>query len=187
MCDFWPWQWDFHKACPRSSWAQKFTSSPWLHPHQADAALGRDAGGRPPEEWARLLILVSWHVSIWECSAAVHSHTGMNSTHTLVWNTCIQHAQKSSNAGKGSILYICFTGKYIKKCVVNITAKDKTSHRKSQMKIRGNCRAKGDCQQAGLGFASELSATTSGLYLARLKWLLTAWSNHVYICGSRTS
>lgn len=86
------------------------------------------------------MVLVSGHVRIGGCSAGVHSHTAVNEldTHTRARGKHLHpHAQKSSSAGKGCTLYICFTGKYIKKCFVNITARDKTAHRSSQRNKRG--------------------------------------------------
>lgn len=124
MCGFRPWLCDFHTLpsvgvsgkplCTGSSQTlargcdgSKSPFSPWLHPHQADAITGLgNADGGPPEEWGWLsdaskLTRESMRVP----SRRAQSHRKEWARHTLecqcVWDTCIQHAQKSSNAGKG--------------------------------------------------------------------------------------
>lgn len=84
--------------------------SPWPHPHQADAITGfRSAGGGPPEEWGRLCDaskLTRENMRMFSRACTV-TREWMSLTHTLVfvWDTCIQHAQKSSNAGKGGAFF----------------------------------------------------------------------------------
>lgn len=75
---------------------------------------------------------------------------------------------------KGGILYICFTGKYIKKYLVNITTKDQKNITKKKWEENerelGNARVK-QIKKQELETANNPSTRSSGWLLALLKLL----------------
>lgn len=68
-------------------------------------------------------------------------------THTRVRETLASNMHRSpAMQVKGGVLYMCFTGKYIKKCFINITAKDhkNTIQKKPEENERKLWKAKGN-------------------------------------------
>lgn len=137
MCDFRPWLCDFHvlpsvgavweasALAPPRPWQGGVMAQIHLSVHDCthikqmpSLGLGMLMEGLQRNEDG-FLMLVSWHVRVWECSAGVHSHTGRNEldTHPSACETLASNMHRSpAMQVKGGILYICLTGKYIKKC-----------------------------------------------------------------------
>lgn len=130
-CDFWLWLWLTNSARPSGLRAH-------LWPVSTSTSSGRilGLGG----QWRRLFEsckLTRQKMRMLSRRAQSHRNEWAWHTHSCSCETLASNMHRiRAMQVRGSTFYICFTGKYTKECFVNMRAKDKPPHRKSQKKVR---------------------------------------------------